>query len=177
MYHTKKSSKNSSLLWRTLSLTQLGRPFSSYEIEHVVRSMKKEKAPGPDGIEAEVLQELVKFACADLCDMINAFRAAGALPKTLNTGLIKLIPKGGDRLETRNYRPLTMLNSVYKVMAKALANRIKDVVGQVVHPKQFGFVQGRSIHEAIMKGNHLYRMGSRASRGICDDQHGSGEGI
>ncbi|MCO5580729.1 hypothetical protein L7F22_034599 [Adiantum nelumboides] len=43
-----------------------------------------------------------------------------------------------------------MLNSVYKVMAKALALRIKNVVNQVVHPKQFGFVQGRSIHEAIL---------------------------
>ncbi|MCO5609773.1 hypothetical protein L7F22_064005 [Adiantum nelumboides] len=101
----------------------LGRPFSVYEVEIVVKGMKKEKTPGPDGIQAE---------------------------PNFSQGLIKLIPKGQDRLEIRNYRPLTMLNSVYKVMAKALALRIKYVVNQVVHPKQFGFVQGRSIHEAIL---------------------------
>ncbi|MCO5595233.1 hypothetical protein L7F22_049272 [Adiantum nelumboides] len=112
--------------------------------------MKKEKTPGPDGIQAEVLQEMIEYAGQDLCDLLNHWRKEGSIQPNFNQGLIKLIPKGQDRLEIRNYRPLTMLNSVYKVMAKALALRIKYVVNQVVHPKQFGFVQGRSIHEAIL---------------------------
>ncbi|MCO5576650.1 hypothetical protein L7F22_030465 [Adiantum nelumboides] len=128
----------------------LGRPFSVYEVETVVKGMKKEKTPGPDGIQAEVLQEMIEYAGQDLCDLLNHWRKEGSIQPNFNQGLIKLIPKGQDRLEIRNYRPLTMLNSVYKVMAKALALRIKYVVNQVVHPKQFGFVQGRSIHEAIL---------------------------
>ncbi|MCO5584752.1 hypothetical protein L7F22_038684 [Adiantum nelumboides] len=128
----------------------LGRPFSVYEVEIVVKGMKKEKTPGPDGIQAEVLQEMIEYAGQDLCDLLNHWRKEGSIQPNFNQGLIKLIPKGQDRLEIRNYRPLTMLNSVYKVMAKALALRIKYVVNQVVHPKQFGFVQGRSIHEAIL---------------------------
>ncbi|MCO5554955.1 hypothetical protein L7F22_008495 [Adiantum nelumboides] len=128
----------------------LGRPFSVYEVETVVKGMKKEKTPGPDGIQAEVFQEMIEFAGQDLCDLLNHSRKEGSIQPNFNQGLIKLIPKGQDRLEIKNYRPLTMLNSVYKVMAKALALRIKYVVNQVVHPKQFGFVQGRSIHEAIL---------------------------
>ncbi|MCO5557342.1 hypothetical protein L7F22_010905 [Adiantum nelumboides] len=128
----------------------LGRPFSVYEVETVVKGMKKEKTPGPDGIQAEVLQEMIEYAGQDLCDLLNHWRKEGSIQPNFNQGLIKVIPKGQDRLEIRNYRPLTMLNSVYKVMAKALALRIKYVVNQVVHPKQFGFVQGRSIHEAIL---------------------------
>ncbi|MCO5597661.1 hypothetical protein L7F22_051742 [Adiantum nelumboides] len=128
----------------------LGRPFSVYEVETVVKGMKKEKTPGPDGIQAEVLQEMIEYAGQDLCDLLNHWRKEGSIQPNFNQGLIKLIPKGQDRLEIRNYRPLTMLNSVYKVMAKALVLRIKYVVNQVVHPKQFGFVQGRSIHEAIL---------------------------
>ncbi|MCO5603738.1 hypothetical protein L7F22_057890 [Adiantum nelumboides] len=127
----------------------LGRPFSVYEVETVVKGMKKEKTPGPDGIQAEV-QEMIEYAGQDLCDLLNHWRKEGSIQPNFNQGLIKLIPKGQDRLEIRNYRPLTMLNSVYKVMAKALALRIKYVVNQVVYPKQFGFVQGRSIHEAIL---------------------------
>ncbi|MCO5606744.1 hypothetical protein L7F22_060934 [Adiantum nelumboides] len=128
----------------------LGRPFSVYEVETVVKGMKKEKTPGPNGIQAEVLQEMIEYAGQDLCDLLNHWRKEGSIQPNFNQGLIKLIPMGQDRLEIRNYRPLTMLNSVYKVMAKALALRIKYVVNQVVHPKQFGFVQGRSIHEAIL---------------------------
>lgn len=127
----------------------LGRPFTAHEIEHVVDTMKKEKAPGPDGMQVEFLQIMMSYASQDLCDLLNAWRNEGSIPERFNTGLIKLIPKGGDRLDTRNYRPLTMLNSVYKVMAKALALRIRSTVSQIVHPRQFGFVQGRSIHEAI----------------------------
>ena len=43
-----------------------------------------------------------------------------------------------------------MLNTVYKVMAKALAMRIKAIISQTIHPRQYEFVQGRSIHEAIL---------------------------
>lgn len=130
--------------------TLLGRPFSVLEVENVVSSMKRDKTPGPDGIQAEVLQELVKYAAQDLCDLLNHWRREGTIQKEFNLGLIKLIPKAQDRMEVKNFRPLTMLNTVYKVMAKALALRIRFVVNQVVHPKQYGFVHGRSIHEAIL---------------------------
>ncbi|MCO5546955.1 hypothetical protein L7F22_000394 [Adiantum nelumboides] len=128
----------------------LGRPFSVYEVETVVKAMKKEKTPGPDGIHAKVLQELIKYAGQDLCDLLNHWRREGTIQPEFNQGLIKLIPKGQDKMEVKNYRPLTMLNTVYKVMAKALALRVRTVVSQVVHPKQFGLVQGRSIHETML---------------------------
>lgn len=108
------------------SRTLLGRPFSRYEVEHTVLSMKKEKAPGPDGIQAEVLQKILPYAGQDLYDLLNWWRREGSIPKEFNTGLIKLIPKGQDKLEMKNYRPLTMLNTVYKVMAKALASSHKS---------------------------------------------------
>lgn len=128
----------------------LGRPFSLYEIEYVVKSLKCEKAPGPDGLQSEVLQEIITYAGQDLCDLLNACRTDGCMLESINTGLIKLIPKNGDKFDVKNYRPLTMLNTVYKVMAKALASRIKSLVSQRVHPMQYGFVHGRSIHEAIL---------------------------
>ncbi|MCO5572642.1 hypothetical protein L7F22_026400 [Adiantum nelumboides] len=128
----------------------LGKPFSVYEVETVVKAMKKEKTLGPNGIQAEVLQELIKYAGQDLCDLLNHWRREGTNQPEFNQGLIKLIPKGQDKMEVKNYRPLIMLNTVYKVMAKALDLRVRTVVSQVVHPKQFGFVQGRSIHEAML---------------------------
>lgn len=67
------------------------------------------------------------------------------MPKCFNTGLIILIAKDGERLEPKSYRPFTMQNAIYKVMAKAGAIR-----SERVRPMQFGFVLGRGIHEAIL---------------------------
>lgn len=66
------------------------------------------------------------------------------MPEEMNTRVIKLIHKGGERMEVKTYRPLTILNTEYKIMAKALALRIRTLVSQNVHPKKYGFVHGRS---------------------------------
>ena len=50
------------------------------KVEHVVLSMKKEKPPGLDGIQGEVLQEIIKYAKDHLCDLLNVFRANGDIP-------------------------------------------------------------------------------------------------
>lgn len=91
----------------------LGRPFSSDEIKYAVKAVKKEKDRGPNGIQAKVLQEIIEYADNDLCDLLNTSRAIENLPMELNTRLIKLIPKNGDKLEVKNYIPLNMLNTMY----------------------------------------------------------------
>ncbi|MCO5550555.1 hypothetical protein L7F22_004042 [Adiantum nelumboides] len=89
----------------------LGRPFSVYEVETVVKGMKKEKTPGPDGIQAEVLQEMIEYAGQDLCDLLNHWRKEGSIQPNFNQGLIKLIPKGQDRCEQGS---ITALMQVYE---------------------------------------------------------------
>ena len=84
-----------------------------------------------------------------LCNLLKACNKDYRMPQDINTGMIEIISKGGDRLGTRDYRSLIMLNIVYKVMAKAMALRIKALVVEKVHPMQFDFVHARSIHEAI----------------------------
>ncbi|MCO5582925.1 hypothetical protein L7F22_036828 [Adiantum nelumboides] len=92
----------------------LGRTFSVYEVETVVKSLKRDKTPGSDGIQAEVLQELMKYAGQDLCDLLNLWRREDAIQPEFNKGLIKLIPKGQDKLEVKSFRPLTMLNTILR---------------------------------------------------------------
>lgn len=143
----------------------------------MVKPMKKEKALGLDGIQAEAPQGMIKFSCNNLCDMLNAFRASNDLSKKVNTRVIKLIPKGGDKLKTRNYRPLTMLEFMNKVMAKALANSIKGLVGHITHSKQFGECAGKKHTCGYHEFYHLNRLDFRAKGGECDNQYGLGEGI
>jgi hypothetical protein len=63
----------------------------------------------------------------------------------INRGLITLIPKTGDRSKLRNWRPITLLGSVYKILAKALAGRLQAFLLDIIKPNQTGFVEGMNI--------------------------------
>ena len=52
--------------------------------------------------------------------------------QSINKGLIKLIPKEEDKTLIINWRPITLLNVSYKILAKVLANRIKEVLAKIV---------------------------------------------
>jgi hypothetical protein len=76
------------------------------------------------------------------------------LPTTTKQGIIKILYKKGDPRKLRNYRPLTMLNTDYKVLAKLLNRRVASVIEHVVSSPQLGFVPGRIITEA----SHLTKL-------------------
>ena len=69
--------------------------------------------------------------------------------ESLASGLICLIPKGGDRLEIRQWRPITLLPTAYKILAKMISNRIRPLLPDLIHDTQTGFVQDRSILDNI----------------------------
>ena len=63
-------------------------------------------------------------------------------------GVLTSLHKGKERENIRNWRPLTLLNCDYKIIAKILAERLKKVLPKIIHPDQKGFVKGRNINEA-----------------------------
>ena len=72
------------------------------------------------------------------------------MPEMLSEGLIFLIPKEGGNLdELRHWRPITILNSAYKILAKALSLRLQPMLETLIHPTQTGFVKSRSILDNI----------------------------
>ncbi|KAL2635683.1 hypothetical protein R1flu_007162 [Riccia fluitans] len=81
------------------------------EIEKVIRNLKTEKAPGIDGMTAEVLQFLWRHAPGDVMGFVHKFWETGTLTWKQQTGVIKLISKEGDRQRIKNWRPLTLLNT------------------------------------------------------------------
>ena len=75
----------------------------------------------------------------------NAF-LNGILPECMRTGVITLLEKKGkDRLEIANWRPITLLNVDYKLLTKALGQRLKTVLPSLVHKDQNGFTPGGNI--------------------------------
>jgi hypothetical protein len=74
---------------------------------------------------------------------------AGETSAHINKGLITLIPKSGDYARLGNWRPITLLCSSYKILAKVLAGRLQAVLPQIIRPNQTGFVEGRSILDNV----------------------------
>jgi hypothetical protein len=85
-----------------------------HEIEDALKSMKPGKSPGPDGILTEFYKIYWELIGDDYLIMISLAVQAGRLPTGVTKGLISLIHKGGERRKLTNWRPITLLNVVYK---------------------------------------------------------------
>jgi mannosylglycoprotein endo-beta-mannosidase len=70
---------------------------------------------------------------------------SGETSEMFNKGLITLIPKSGDHAKLGNWRPITLLGSLYKILAKILARRLQAFLSSTIRPGQTGFIEGRSI--------------------------------
>ena len=83
-------------------------------------------------------------------DAFNEAFDSGELSSSQKQGVITLIEKEGkDNLHIKNYRPITLLNVDYKILSKVLAKRIKEVLGEIIHFDQVGYIQTRNIGEAV----------------------------
>lgn len=83
----------------------------------------------------------------DLLDVLNESLTVGSLPLSCRRAVVTLLPKKGDLQEIKNWRPVSLLCTDLKIFSKALANRLKDVMGQVVHSDQTYCIPGRSINK------------------------------
>ena len=74
----------------------------------------------------------------------------GDTPRGFSAGIVTLIFKKGNKKDIKNYRPISLLNVDYKIMAKIIANRLKEVAGDVVTSLQAYGVPGRDISDSIL---------------------------
>ena len=87
--------------------------------------------------------------------MFKDFHEQKAFLKSLNTTFLVLIPKKGGAEELGDFRPISLVGGLYKLLAKVLANRIKNVVGKVVSSDQNAFVMDRQILDASLIANEV----------------------
>lgn len=122
------------------------------ELTDALFSMPNSKTLGCDGLPAELYKVIWPQIQTPYHHMVLSSVQTGALPMSTKRGVITLMPKKDrDVLMLKNWRSLTMLNVDYKVMAKALATRLKHVLPYFIDADQTGFMAGRSISTNIRK--------------------------
>ncbi len=124
------------------------RPLTRAECLVYLKSMENGKSPGSDGFTSE----FYKFFWNDLGHyLIRSFNnaiALGELSITQRHGMIILLPKEDKiKLYLKNWRPITLLNSDYKIFSGALSNRLQVILQRVISRIQNGFIKGRDISE------------------------------
>lgn len=138
-----------SILNRSEDLHTLEEPFSTMEIDAIVRNLPNDKSPGPDGFTNEFLKAAWNTIKGDMYNLCNAFYTSNLSLKSINCSYITLIPKMDDPRTCNDYRPISLLNTSVKLLTKLLANRLQGVITNLVHKNQYGFIKSRTIQDCI----------------------------
>ena len=126
---------------------------SMSELNTAVKNLNRDKAPGTDGLPVEIYVMFWTKIREFLLKALNYSYECGLLNPSALEGVISLIPKPGkDTRFIKNLRPITLLNTDYKILEKCLANRLKPVLNSIINEDQKGFMAERSI------GNNIRRI-------------------
>ncbi|GAU19761.1 hypothetical protein TSUD_78870 [Trifolium subterraneum] len=146
------------LQFNTLSFAKGGslvKPFSVEEVKAAIWNCDSYKSPGPDGINFGFLKEFWPEMRVDTMRFITEFHRNGKLSKGINSTFITLIPKVDSPQKLNDFRPISLVGSLYKILAKVLANRLRTVIGSVISETQTAFVKERQILDGILIANEV----------------------
>uniref|UniRef100_A0A803P465 Reverse transcriptase domain-containing protein n=1 Tax=Cannabis sativa TaxID=3483 RepID=A0A803P465_CANSA len=135
------------------SARHLERPFDESEVREAVFSCEGSKAPGPDGFSLALFQSQWEVIKEDLMKVVKSFERDGSIQGSINETFICLIPKKLGSCRVRDYRPISLITSVYKIIAKMLSIRLRGVLGETILETQSAFVEGRQILDSVLIAN------------------------
>jgi hypothetical protein len=172
----KKVRRSRNLQWPSLQLAtlqqipglELDRPFTESEIEHAVRSLPNEKAPGPDGFTNDFYKSCWQIIKAEVLNAFHAFHMQhyGTM-ENLNRAQVVLIPKVEVATEPKDFRPISLIHSFAKLLTKVLAIRLSVYIDKLISTSQSAFIQKRCIQDNFLYVRGLARHYHRTKTPVC----------
>ncbi|XP_058768559.1 uncharacterized protein LOC131642300 [Vicia villosa] len=142
----------------------LERPFTELEIKEAIWSCDVNKSAGPDGYSLDFFKRFWSVIRVDVLKMCNYFYLKGSLVKSITSSFLVLIPKTNNPQSLGEYRPICLVGSIYKIIAKILAARLKEVIGNLVSTNQTAFVPGRNMMDGVLLVNEILDWSRRKKR-------------
>jgi hypothetical protein len=131
----------------------LERPFDDEEIAGVVQGFNGDKAPGSDGFLLAFFQKCWSVVRGEVLAVCQEFHEHCYFERSLNANFVSLIPKKHGVDEIKDFRPISLVGGIYKIIDKMLAVRLSVVLGKIISPSQNDFVKGRQILDSVLIAN------------------------
>ncbi|KAK1653855.1 hypothetical protein QYE76_071660 [Lolium multiflorum] len=133
------------------ALDDLGIPFSEEEILATIQARPADKAPGPDGFTIEFFCACWPILKLDFMKVIDAFSELSVDNLgIINPANVVLLPKKEGADTVADFRPISLIHIVPKIIAKAMAIRLQAKMNDIISPCQSAFISSRSIHDNFM---------------------------
>ena len=129
--------------------------FSAEEVRDAVWLCDGSKSPGPDGFNLFFVKESWEVLKDELVEALSLFHETGCIPKGCNASFVALVPKVRDPAKLEQYRPISLMGVMYKVISKVLAERLKKVLPAVIDKCQSAFLKGRGILDSVLTANEV----------------------
>ncbi|KAJ3687618.1 hypothetical protein LUZ61_016782 [Rhynchospora tenuis] len=133
-----------------VDLSSLSTPFTESEIRQAIKDLPSGKASGPDGFPIEFYKNFWEIIGNDIMEAFNAFYQGNLALRKINKASITLVPKTQNPISFSQFRPISVINSLIKIISKAMATRLQLFIPVLVSPLQTAFSKGRSIMESFM---------------------------
>ena len=132
----------------------LDQPLTILDLKNALWGMREEGSPGPNGLTVKFFKCFFEDLAPLLLKFVQTCFNKGQVTDDFKLSYTILLPKdSGSLLEIKNYRPISLLNISFKIITKALANKIAPFLEDLVHPDQAAVIKGRSIQGH----NHMIR--------------------
>ena len=130
-------------------------PFTEEEVQATIRGLNSEVAPGPDGIPVFFYLDCWDVVGPDVLAMIDEFWACWCNMDRLNRAYIILLSKVEGTERIGDFRPISLSNSIYLIITKVLANRLRTAVAVFMSPFQSAFMPGRQMSDNIVLAEEI----------------------
>ncbi|XP_071705309.1 uncharacterized protein [Rutidosis leptorrhynchoides] len=155
------------LIYPSLTIDEaecLEAPVGETEIVDAIRDCSGSKAPGPDGFNLHLFKKYWGIIRKEVIEAITWFWEKGEFSKGCNASFVTLVPKKNDPRGLGDYRPISLIGSYYKIIAKILSNRLRKVIPRLIGSEQSAFLKRRYILDGVLVANETldYMMNNRA---------------
>jgi hypothetical protein len=111
--------------------------------------MPCDKAPGPDGFNGMFIKKcwhIIRNDIYELC--LDFFNGVGDL-QAINSSFITLVPKVNSATRINDFRHISLINNIVKIITKLLGDRLQSVIIPLVHQNQYEFIKIRTIQDCL----------------------------
>jgi exonuclease III len=123
---------------------------SIQELDNSIKISNKKSAPGVDGFSNKLILKCWKFFRYPLLNYANHCFRTGKLTHNFRSTCIKLIPKKGNLADLKNWRPISLLSNMYKIISRAINERLKPIVNRICSRAQKGYNDKRFVQEVLI---------------------------